>query len=103
MTPLEPGDLALRFLIDWPALPGLQMPGSRPRVLGVQVVEIVATAGESVAWTNYLPNRRGDSFKFVHRCARREVIALSALESLGLVCATKTEAAAEETAAVEQF
>ena len=78
----QPGDLALRFRIDWIQLfPGRHYQDTKPVVRGLEVVEIISQEGERVFWTNnrksaFLPGER-----FQSSSDRRELIALDFLEN----------------------
>lgn len=78
---LKPGDLALRFRIDWIQLfPGRHYQDTRPVVRGLEVVEIVAQQGERVFWTNHKKSAFLPGERFQSSCNRRELIALKWLE-----------------------
>lgn len=78
LSPLAPGDLALRFRISY-----LGANHQRPIVTGVQVCEVLRVDGDFVTWTNHLPARAGDfQNKFSHVAHRCELIALRWLETL---------------------
>lgn len=86
LTPLQPGDLALRFRIAWEAV--REFPQSRnyancrPVVRGLEVVKILSQDGVTVTWTNGKKTRaNGENSLFVHRSNRSELIALDWLSS----------------------
>lgn len=75
LAPLAPGSVAIRFRIEWRGNP------ARAVAIGVQAVVVVAVHGDRVVWTNGTRSRASRN-EFRHVSARRELIALEALESV---------------------
>jgi hypothetical protein len=97
LTPLFRGALALRFPVEWSALPGVEAAAgrARPKLAGIQVVEVLAVCGSRVTWTNWLPSKFQPGQPATHTCDRRELIALDALEYLPAAEDEKSAASAE--------
>jgi hypothetical protein len=106
LTPLFRGALALRFPVEWVPVPGAKwqpVPGTdekvtgdtRPKLAGIQVVEVLAVHGGRVTWTNWLPSKFQPGQPATHTCDRRELIALDALEYLPAAEDEKSAASAE--------
>lgn len=84
LIPLAPGDLALRVRTRH------RLGSVAVEATGLEVVEVVAVAGEVVTWTNHKKNPRWGGARFVHASNRRELIALAALENLSPSVAEKS-------------
>lgn len=86
MEPLAPGALALRFRLDWVPTVGAAVGWHNVRqvVRGMECVEVIQQDGDRVRWTNHRPARKHGpkSNRFVGVSDRRELIALSHLETL---------------------
>jgi hypothetical protein len=80
IPPLQPGDVALRFRVQWRGL-GKAV----PVVVNTQAVWVVSVAGDLVTWTNGRRSRNGSEFR--HTSHRRELISTVGLESLAAECA----------------
>ena len=82
-APFAPGALALRFRVEWRATtPGKSV--HRAIVTGLEVCEVIAQTGDLVLWTNHKPARAGAPVpvRFSHTSHRRELIAISWLDTL---------------------
>lgn len=89
LRPLKPGDLALRFRVEFRSATTLPRV-ARPMVTGLEVIEVIAQTGDLVLWTNHKPARAHAPapVKFSHTSHRRELIALDWLNTL---CARPAE------------
>lgn len=79
LLPLHPGDVALRFRIEWA---GRRDGRAGCRVFGLEAVEVVAVKGAFVTWTNHKRCAAWTEGKFRHTSHRGELIAVAALEQL---------------------
>lgn len=84
LPPLHPGDIALRVRVA-PLGPLFSAGAMRCRVLGLEAVEVLRVNGDSITWTNHKPCKFYAGDRFRHTCDRRELLAVSSLESLSAV------------------